>query len=807
MKKLIAVLFSAFAASAFAGNTYYADASVEVSGDGLTPETAKKTIQEAVDLCATSGDTVKVAEGLYDEGVNVCSYDDMRARVVITNKITLVATGAKEKTIIKGEFDTTAEGDHGLGPNAVRCVYMYYTGSGTTGKRTAGSIVEGFTICGGATEKSGTPGGQGGGISMQASYAVNCIVSNCVAKQGGGLRLGTAVRCLVTDCTTYAASAAHGTASYGTTFLNSIIVHQAGNNRLFYAGCLLVNCTISGNQGVDFGYGGKSSLYNTIFTDNAFKKFNADYAPKVASNCVFQAGTTGWTAAAHNEVVTNSSAYGFAAPAIGDWRPSAEMGAANVGNAEFLKQVTLPSVLEDQRYLDYYGNPIPKTGPITCGAAQEVCAAERGLLMFDGNAGWEIDGFGSLSGTQTALNYIWTDDYPGMFKVRKAGATLANLVWYTQATNGVDYTTLDPNLENWVGVVSYPGVTNKVSRLAADKTIYVAMDGNDDDNDGTSQSPYATIQKAVDKCTNKKANSIVVRRGEYKTGGASSSRVKISGWSTGTAIRIVAEEGPAVTAIVGTRGAGDDGYGEGAFRCIRQEWPSIVQGFTLTGGYISDDGGSVWANSYGNGHVVDCVISNNYSDTSICRSALLIRCRVVDNVLTSASGIDVAGSSYRGRVIGCEIVHSPKSKGAKAIGTFTDSAFSSILGTCDATSNSKNLYLACLLSGGVTCASPAGARYCFFHGDMWTTSGSGKVVDCQNGKSKCVSFAKGDFRLRDDSPALGMVAFDPVDYLEYATLDMDGNPLKLDSLAGNTAGAHQMWSVHYEPHGLIMVVR
>lgn len=81
MKKLIAVLFSAFAASAFAGGTYYADASVEVSGDGLTPETAKKTIQEAVNLCATSGDTVKVAEGVYQD-TNTCTYDSARAVVV-----------------------------------------------------------------------------------------------------------------------------------------------------------------------------------------------------------------------------------------------------------------------------------------------------------------------------------------------------------------------------------------------------------------------------------------------------------------------------------------------------------------------------------------------------------------------------------------------------------------------------------------------------------------------------------------------------------------------------------------------------
>ena len=52
-----------------------------------------------------------------------------------------------------------------------------------------------------------------------------------------------------------------------------------------------------------------------------------------------------------------------------------------------------------------------------------------------------------------------------------------------------------------------------------------------------------------------------------------------------------------------------------------------------------------------------------------------------------------------------------------------------------------------------------------------------------------------------------MVTVDPVADRNYLTLDMDGNPLKLDSLVGNTAGAHQMWSVHYEPQGLLLLVR
>ena len=57
------------------------------SGDGLTVETAKRTIQAAVDLTAPSGkDTVTVLPGVYREGSRRSpAYSDDDFRVVITN--------------------------------------------------------------------------------------------------------------------------------------------------------------------------------------------------------------------------------------------------------------------------------------------------------------------------------------------------------------------------------------------------------------------------------------------------------------------------------------------------------------------------------------------------------------------------------------------------------------------------------------------------------------------------------------------------------------------------------------------------
>lgn len=794
MKKLIAVLFSAFAASAFAGNTYYADASVEASGDGLTPETAKKTIQEAVDLCATSGDTVKVAEGVYQD-TNTCTYDSARAVVVITNKIHLVATGAKEKTIVKGAFDSTSGN---VGPDAVRGVYVYYTGSGTAGKRTNGSIIEGFTVCNGASSTSGS----GGGLSIQNSYAVNCIVSNCVAKNGGAFYRGTVIRCLVADCRATGTGSADATLGFATTFIGSIITRLTGSAYLTaYAGSIY-NCTIVGNAGSTArftGYGDSTfKLYNSIVLDNAFSSFYASSKP-TASNCVFQTGLSNWTAAMCGNIKETSEKYFFAAPACGDWRPTASSGAGAWGDAALLKDITLPDELKDQLYLDFYGKPIPTEGPITCGAVQEVADDCSSLLVFDDAVTWEVanEEFAcqTIPASIRGQSYVWTDT-PGMFKVRKQGATIGNFIWCTLEAAGTTVR-MDPTTDNWVGFVMRPNATNVVTSYSATKTIYVdaSEKGSDETGNGTADFPYATIQKAVDTLAKASQVSIVVRKGTYEP-------VTISGKTPGgtyyttAKIRIVAEDGPEGTSIVG---------GDGV-RCAYIQWPSVIQGFTLTGTTGSGSGSVAWANSSGNGHLADCVITGNTGSSSLAYQFSMVRCRVVDNVMTGGSDIGGTGT-YRASLINCEVVHSPSSAdGTSAIGACVDVYFSSVKGGCFmGTANGGNPYYASILQGGQTYSSTRGALQCFFHGDMWTASGSGKVEDCEAGRSKCVNFTDGDFRLKGNSPALGMVTLDPVKCFQYVSLDMDGNPLKFSSLAGNTAGAHQNWSV--EPGGLILLVR
>ena len=349
--------------------------------------------------------------------------------------------------------------------------------------------------------------------------------------------------------------------------------------------------------------------------------------------------------------------------------------------------------------------------------------------------------------------------------------------------------------------------------------LYVDAEAETDEGaTGSADNPYATIQAAVNAAPNNKSwqTSIIVRKGTYnKSEGSPGYRVRIWNKTPETSadwwykrLRIVAEEGPGKTFIVGARGEGSDGTGSGAMGCCYVEIPSLVQGFTLTGGYKATGGAAAGGNSAGNAHYADCIITNNVGGETIAYQAQFTRCRIADNVVktgTSAKCGDVTGGTATSPAVllASEVVHSSASaSGSYAIGRAVRVVFSTVSGACDGLSNWKNYYIGSIVPGGFAVNTTVGAQYCFAEGSAL----SGTTTGCSNGKSKCVSYHKGDFRLRDDSPCLGMVTFDVERYRSYATLDMDGNPLDLRSLAGNTAGAHQKWSVHYEPRGVMLII-
>ena len=162
---LIAITLTAFpfthsAASAEAA-TWYVDASVAASGDGHSPETPFKTIQEGIDA-ASDGDTVTVAEGVYVELVQFKG-----------KNIALTSTNPLDPLVVAGTVIDAGQAG----------VVVTFAG---TEKATC--VLSGFTIRNGASPDGG---GICGGTWDYRTYATirhNVIIENH-GESGGGIRL------------------------------------------------------------------------------------------------------------------------------------------------------------------------------------------------------------------------------------------------------------------------------------------------------------------------------------------------------------------------------------------------------------------------------------------------------------------------------------------------------------------------------------------------------------------------------------------------------------------------------------------
>ncbi len=194
--------------------------------------TAATNIQAAIDV-AMSNDVVFVANGTYSVGVRV-GPDDMPARIVSTNAVTVQSINGPAATIILGDGPN--------GDDAVRCVYLGENG-----------ILTGFTLSNGHTRTGGGDAANGGGAFVRGGLISNCVVTAGSASQyGGGIYFresGTAMCCTISDN-----SAFEGGGIYG------------------WRGGMLERCTVSANR-ADYRAGGicleeGGVLNNCLVADN-----------------------------------------------------------------------------------------------------------------------------------------------------------------------------------------------------------------------------------------------------------------------------------------------------------------------------------------------------------------------------------------------------------------------------------------------------------------------------------------------------------------------------------------------------------
>ena len=630
---------------------YFADAvNGNDANDGLTEATAKLSLKEAIAL-ADTGDIVTLLPGDYSNGTVTVSSTLSRAQ--ITKPITLRSKNgraSRDVTRIVGKYDYeggTGNGKTGgMGDNCVRGLWVTSAAAGT--------VIEGisFVDCsapfltgsGDATSGGGIYFGYGGYTSANADrlYVVDCAFIRCQATRGAGMYGGTSVRCLFKSCrhTKFGAGQRAGS-SYNSVFDDCYVVPGLGQDSKFSGGVLgymryIVNCTVVNCEPRVASMGSTSPLavYNCIFQNN--------YDTALPEHCVFNCVTDKSTMTSNNCAV--SLIYSQAevwSPMDDDYRVNAGAKALTNGSTSWLAQIP-----ESYRDTDYNGNTRTTDGTVYCGAVQEAAAAKGSGLAFR-----KADWLGTLTmdGKDIPADYrTWfqRDDWP---------FTLHFVFTPSLPTQGVlQYVVSEscywPLPDDSIDILPFEKSVNTLA-VNVVNAVHVDPVSGDDANDGSSESPYRTLQKAVDRNVD---TLVLARAGDYAEGETfcdGSNRVYVSSTK---ALRVKAVAGAENTFITGAADpepvvANNYGLGPKAVRCIGAVTNAncCFQGFTLRGGrtdYLTGDASS--QNVYG------AALLNSYGITSLFR-AVLADC-VITNCICSR-GVVFGGAMHRSLMTECRV--------------------------------------------------------------------------------------------------------------------------------------------------------
>ena len=265
------------------------------ASNGFSRVSAKRTLKGLMDLGGNlySGDTVHVAEGVYNDGVMTYANGTIGTRVVVPNGVTLLADGRRECTIIEGKTATGGGDDLGNGPGAVRCVAL----------SNYQSVLKGFTLRNGHTLSGASTSADyvGGGVyttvnsaALVGARVIDCLITNCCANRGGGAgnRIDF-VNCLFKDNR----AAAAGSAMYNLCASFNCVFTQNRGATCAQATYNIVNCTFFDNCKLD---GSTDAFYDISIPSTGAAVYNTVVRGWVygnssislyASNCVFT--TTG----------------------------------------------------------------------------------------------------------------------------------------------------------------------------------------------------------------------------------------------------------------------------------------------------------------------------------------------------------------------------------------------------------------------------------------------------------------------------------------------------------------------------------
>ena|GEM_PF-5212615 len=381
MKKLTTLILSAcFALSATAAD-FFVDGAIATSGDGLTWETAKKTLPEAFTLAKTNNatsqnDNIYVKQGTYTNGTIDLTHVD--------------CTGIS----LYGGYGASSVGtdisDRNIALNAT-----IIDGGGTVNamKIAREVLVDGFTIQNGR-DASYTVNGVSGGLAMNFATAVvsNCIIRNNTRttannkSTGGGIFMANGT---IRDCEIYGNSTTHANSqgaiqitggkierckiynntAGATNQVGGILVAKATSTANVYAlldnNIILANNVIYNNayQGIKVGlvtgetktvsiinntvvnngspaiFGGAGiaqlTATNNIFYNNSGNETLAGTATYNAIQATEVAGTGNIALASGNQAnlfTSPTATTGIIADATSNWMPITGSGLYNVGD-------------------------------------------------------------------------------------------------------------------------------------------------------------------------------------------------------------------------------------------------------------------------------------------------------------------------------------------------------------------------------------------------------------------------------------------------------------------------------------------
>ena len=712
-------------------------------GDGSEARPFGTIVDATTNAAVSAGDTIKVMPGTYDKGlheedtvkdnVNI----KLRSRVYLNRKLYIVAVGSKEETHIVGRLCPESEGGdpvYKTGPSAVRGIRV--------GGSAEGSTLTGFTIrdCAASINKTGTSAYWSGSAVTTASalkrfYVIDCVISNSYTYGVGAASYGgTFIQCLISGCRSYDS----GAATCNSAVLNSVITGCASgknHNLVSGNGSSLINCTVYGNASAKIT---AENCFNCIFAGNR-SVVSKGAELNVETNLSNRAANI---YASEDREYANADAALLFAPALGDFHPLPGSAVLMAGESKWLGgdcPVTLP---KDLVLRDMDGEVIDLSdGTIAAGAYQKVKTPRFGGVLLTDDA--------VVNGSPTyGTNLLFAASWPMQVKVEtdcyalKVAAPKASEI-YMRYPGKDGYVMLTAHCE--AGVVQ----TNALLSVGASR--YVDANNGSDGNSGSKDSPYATIQKAVDSMTSTGTRYVVyVAEGDYTSGGGSeaadgvTNRVDIDSFRY---IKFVATGDSDKTIIRGAAAKNErdaanyPGCGPDAVRCVNYsisgnyDHSCAFVGFTFADGHtdvgqddVADKGGAVFGRNskYDALQFVDCTFTNCYAPAAgIGYMAHFTRCRFVDcGSATDGFQTSILSSCVVGK----------GSFGTGVLGSKTYAVGSSIADNAFAGGEDQYAINSALGAGGILPAS--------------VTSWGSTVDPC------FADGAKGDFRPVSGSPAL-----------------------------------------------------